>query len=93
VRGSIAAVLGWLSLVLLAACAATNTPEQTTAYARWAKCGSPYVQLERIGVDGRITFMFSNPAAREEIVDCLAEAGRGGPQLPAPIAIRPPGGP
>lgn len=92
VRASVAAVPCWLGLVL-GACATANTPEQTIAYERWGKCGSPYVQLERIGVDGRITFMFSNPAARQEIVECLAQAGRGGPPLPAPFAVRPVGGP
>jgi hypothetical protein len=91
-RGSVAAVSCWLGL-LLGACAIANTPAQIVAYERWAKCSSPYVQLQWVGVDGRIAFMFSNPAAREEILECLADAGRGGPPLPAPVAVRPPGGP
>lgn len=77
----------------LAACATANTREQTLAYTRWTKCNSPYVQLQSVAVDGRIAFMFSNPAAREEVLACLADADRGGPRLPAPVANRPPGGP
>jgi hypothetical protein len=77
----------------LAACATTSTPEQNLAYERWARCSSPYVQLQRVGLDGRISFMFSNPAARQEILQCLADAGRGGPPLPEAVGVRPPGGP
>jgi hypothetical protein len=92
VRASVIAGLWGLGLVV-GACAIANTPAQTLAYERWAKCSSPYVQLQWVGVDGRIAFMFSNPAAREEIFECLDDAGRGGPPLPAPVAVRPPGGP
>jgi hypothetical protein len=77
----------------LGACATANTPAQSLAYERWARCSSPYVQLERVGVDGRISFMFSNPSGRQEVQQCLAEAGRGGAPLPEPVALRPPGGP
>jgi hypothetical protein len=76
----------------LGACAA-NTPQQALAYERWARCNAPYVSLEGIGVDGQITFQFSNSAARDETFRCLAEAGRSGPPLPAPRGVRPPGGP
>lgn len=78
----------------LGACATGgNTAQQNLAYERWAKCALPYVQLQRIDVDGRVTFMFSNPSARREVFQCLAEAGRSGPALPEPVAIQPQGGP
>jgi hypothetical protein len=74
-------------------CASANTPQQDLAYERWAKCRSPYVQLERIDLDGRISFLFTNSAGRQEVVQCLAEAGRAGSPLPEPRATRPTGGP
>jgi hypothetical protein len=77
----------------LGACATANTPEQNLAYERWAKCAVAYVQLERVGVDGRITFEFSNSSDRLQVVQCLADAGRVGPPLPEPIAVAPRGGP
>jgi hypothetical protein len=79
--------------VALGGCAITNTPEQRLAYERWDRCNSPYVQLDRVGLDGRISFMFSNPVARQDVLQCLAEAGRVGTRLPDPVAFRPPGGP
>jgi hypothetical protein len=80
--------------VALGACATVaNTPQQDLAYERWARCSSPYVQLERVGVDGRITFQYSNSAQREAVVQCLTDAGRTGSPLPEPLAVRPPGGP
>jgi hypothetical protein len=77
----------------LAACATANTPQQNLAYERWASCGSAYVQLERIDVDGRITFQHTSSAERESVFRCLADAGRGAAALPEPRAVRPPGGP
>jgi hypothetical protein len=77
----------------LGACATANTPQQTLAYERWARCGAPYVQLERIEIDGRITFLDTNPSDRQDVLRCLAEAGRGAAALPEPRAVRPPGGP
>jgi hypothetical protein len=75
------------------ACAIANTPQQNLAYERWARCESPYVQLERVEVDGGIVFLFSDVTGRQEVFQCLEEAGRTGPRLPAPRAVRPPGGP
>jgi hypothetical protein len=77
----------------LSACAIGNTPAQNLAYERWAKCNSPYVQLERVSVDGQIAFMFSNPVSRQEVRRCLVEAGRGGVPLPEPVGLAPRGGP
>jgi hypothetical protein len=89
-----AAVVGscWFAL-FLGACAIANTPQQDLAYARWAKCNLPPGQLERVELDGRITFRYITAGEREEIVQCLAEAGRTGPPLPEPVGLRPPGGP
>jgi hypothetical protein len=54
-----------------------NTPQQDLAYARWAKCNSPSGTLERVDLDGRITFRVPSTASdRQEIVQCLAEAGQ-----------------
>jgi hypothetical protein len=77
----------------LTACATANTPQQNLAYDRWAKCNAPYAQLERVDLDGRITFLSSNSATREAVVHCLVEAGGAGPRLPDPVATRPAGGP
>src|SRR6266446_8465709 len=79
--------------IFLGACAIANTPQQDLAYARWAQCNASFAQLERVDLDGRITFRFTNAAERREILQCLAEAGRTGPALPEPVGIRPPGGP
>jgi|SRR5882724_5951894 len=79
--------------LLLGACAITNTPQQDLAYARWAKCNSTSGQLERVDLGGRITFRFSSAGGRQEILQCLAEAGRTGPPLPEPVSVGPPGGP
>ena len=78
--------------VALGACATANTPQQELAYERWAKCTSPYTQIERVGVDGRITFQATNASSQQEVVQCLADAGRNGPPLPEPRVVRPVGG-
>ena len=78
--------------LFLGACAIANTPQQDLAYARWAKCNSSE-HLERVDLDGRITFRFSRPGSREEILQCLAEAGRTGSPLPTPVGVGVPGGP
>jgi hypothetical protein len=77
----------------LGACAIANTPQQDLAYARWAKCTAPYVSLERVDLDGRITFKISNEGSRQQVLQCLAEAGRAGPPLPGPVGVYPPSGP
>jgi hypothetical protein len=78
--------------LILGACAVANTPQQDLAYERWAKCNVPLVQLERVAPDGQITFEFSGPAARREILQCLADANRTGPRLPEPLGVGPRGG-
>ena len=88
------AIVGAGGLALaLGACATANTPQQNLAYDRWAKCSSAYVQIQQIDLDGRITFLFTNSADRDQILQCLAEASRTGPPLPAPATVRPAGGP
>ena len=79
--------------VFLGACAMTNTPQQDLAYSRWAQCNAPYVQLERVELDGRITFRYSTEGSRQEVLRCLADAGRAGPPLPDAVGVRPPSGP
>ena len=89
-----AAVVGSCGFALfLAACAITNTPQQDLAYTRWAKCNAPYVSLERVDLDGRITFRFSNTGGEQAVLQCLAEAGRTGPPLPEAVGVPPPKGP
>jgi len=83
----------FLALALAACATVANTPQQNLAYERWAKCNAPYAQLERVDLDGRITFLISNSSTRQEVVQCLAAAGQSGPRLPEPIAVRPTGGP
>ena len=79
--------------LFLGACAIANTPQQDLAYARWATCNSTSATLERIDLDGRITFRISNEGSRQETLQCLAEAGRTGPPLPEPVGVWPPSGP
>ena len=87
-------VVGLCGLTLfLNACALANTPQQELAYTRWAKCNSTSGTLERVDLDGRITFRYTTAGDRQEIVQCFAEANRTGPQLPEPIGVRPVGGP
>jgi hypothetical protein len=73
-------------VLFLGACAIANTPQQDLAYARWAKCNSPYVSLQQIDLDGRITFRSATAGSGQEVLQCLAEAGRTGPPLPEPMA-------
>ena len=41
--------------------------------------------LDRVSLDGGITFRYTAPGDREEIVQCFAEAGRTGQPLPEPL--------
>jgi hypothetical protein len=88
------AIVGSCCVALaLGACATANTPQQDLAYDRWARCSAPYVQLEQVDLDGRIAFLFGNSADRDQVLQCLADASRTGPPLPAPVTVRPTGGP
>jgi hypothetical protein len=80
-------------VVAVGACATANTPQQDLAYERWAKCGTGFVQLDRVDLDGRILFTYTDSSGRQTVLGCLAEAGRTGPPLPEPRGNRPPGGP
>ncbi len=90
-RIRVAACVGLI--LVIGACATANTPQQDLAYERWAKCGTRFVQLDRVDLDGRILFTFTDSSGRQAVLQCLAEAGRTGPPLPEPRANRPPGGP
>lgn len=81
-----------LSLTL-GACAVANTPQQNLAYERWAKCNTAYASLQDVDLDGQMTVRISNTSTAQDVFQCLAEAGRGGPPLPPPVFVRPPGGP
>jgi hypothetical protein len=81
-----------LSLTL-GACAVANTPQQNLAYERWAKCNTAYANLQYVDLDGQMTVRISNTSTAQDVSQCLAEAGRGGPPLPPPVFVRPPGGP
>jgi len=81
-----------VAALVLGACATANTPQENLAYDRWASCDTPGAQLQRVDLDGRITFVISNASTQEAVLRCLAEAGRSGPPLPAPVAVHPAGG-
>lgn len=91
-KASPGALVCGFSLVLWA-CTLANTPQQELAYARWAQCRSLTGELLRIDLDGRITFRSSMAGGRQEVQQCLANAGRSGPPLPEPVAVGFPGGP
>jgi hypothetical protein len=92
-RAAFGIVGSYCLAVALGACASANTPQQNLAYERWSKCAVAYVQLDRIGVDGQITFQVTSSSHQEAVGRCLAEAGRTGPPLPEPVAVWPAGGP
>jgi hypothetical protein len=81
------------SLRCLGARVGANTPQQNLADERWSKCAVAYVKLDRISLDGRITFRVTSYSDRQAVVQCLAEAARAGPPLPEPVAVWPAGGP
>ena len=78
--------------LFLGACGIANTPQQELAYARWAQCNSTSATLERVDLDGQITFRYTRPGDRQEVVQCFAEAGRTGAPLPEPVGVLPRGG-
>jgi hypothetical protein len=71
-----------------------NTPEQELALGRWDGCESQVegVQLNRVALDGRISFWFDGPGSQQSMLTCLRLASKGGPSLPEPIADPRPGG-
>ena len=73
--------------LLLGACAIANTPQQDLAYTRWAKCNSTSGTLERIDLDGRITFRYTTAGERQEIVQCLEKPAARGRRFPSPSAF------
>lgn len=60
----------------LGACVTANTSQQDLGYERWARCATPYVQLERVDLDARITFLFSNSAAMAALESVIVDFGR-----------------
>ena len=88
-----AVVLSCGFALILGACAIANTPQQDLAYTRWATCNAGFAQLQRVSLDGRITFQFTNASERQAILHCLDETGRTGSPLPEPVSVGLPGGP
>jgi hypothetical protein len=87
-------VVGSCALALvLEACTIANTPQQDLAYARWAQCDAPFARLQRVDLDGRITFQFTNASERQTILQCLADADRTGPGCLSRWAFPSPGAP
>ena len=87
-------VVGWCGCALfLGACAIANTPQQDLAYARWAKCNSAFpVVLERVDLNGQITFWLSDGRS-QEVLQCPAAANRTGHCFPSLWVSAPPKGP
>jgi hypothetical protein len=82
-----AAVVGLSGFAFfLGACAIVNTPQQDLAYARWAKCNAPYVQLDRVDLDGRIRFRFSNMGASKRSCNASPKLAARGRRFPRPWA-------
>src|SRR5690349_13356299 len=53
---------GFVFALFLGACSTiANTPQQDLAYARWAKCNSTSATLDRVALDGQITFRYTTP--------------------------------
>jgi hypothetical protein len=74
-------------VLVLGACAVTNTPQQDLAYARWTQCSEPFASLQEVDLGGRITFQFTNASERQAILQCLSDAGRTGSPLPQPVSV------
>jgi hypothetical protein len=73
--------------LFLGACATiANTPQQELAYARWAKCSAPYVSLEQVDLDGRITFKISNGGAGNRSGNASPRLAAQGRRFPSPWA-------
>lgn len=70
-----------------------NTPEQEVAWSRWRACRGSGTEVNRVQLDGRITFWYDGGGGRQGTLDCLSRATAAGPALPEPIAEpRPRGG-
>ena len=72
-----------------AGCAAlANTPAQDLAWSRWTIC-HPHAHSTDIKVvylDGRISFVYSEPGDNQTMLACLRQAGKDGPALPEPVS-------
>ena len=75
-----------LSLTLGACAAAPNALQQNLAYERWAKCNTAYANLQYVDLDGQMTVRISNTSTAQDVSQCLAEAGQGGPPLRHPCS-------
>ena len=82
-----------LSLVLAGCASFQNTPAQDLAWSRWTVCRAEVTgtELNRVQLDGRISFWYNGPAQRQPMLECLRQAAKDGPSLPEPIADPRPG--
>ena len=94
--GKLALVVATLAVLPVCAtgCASlANTPEQDVALSRWRDCRTNGTELNRVLLDGRISFWYEGGGLRLDTLDCLSRAAKAGPVLPEPIAEpRPRGG-
>lgn len=80
--------------LLLSGCASLkNTPEQDLALSRWSACQTRFsaTYLNRVQLDGRISFWYTGASDRERMLECLRQAGKDGPSLPEAVAEPRPG--
>ena len=81
--------------LLLAGCASfQNTPAQDLAWSRWTACRAQVTDTEvnRVQLDGRISFWYSGPGQRQSMLECLRQAAKDGPSLPEAVGDPRPGG-
>jgi len=91
--GLVVAALAVLPVCATGCASLANTPEQDAALSRWKACETIDTQLNRVLLDGRIFFWYEGGGSRQETLDCLSRAAKGGPVLPEPVAeLRPRGG-
>ena len=81
-------------LLMVACSTVTNTPAQDEAWCRWEACSSqaPGSDIRSVQLDGRITFWANGIFQGRAMLDCLAQAGKGGPALPEATYATRPGG-
>jgi hypothetical protein len=77
------------ALLVTAGCAAlANTPAQDLAWSRWTICHARVtsIDIKTVQLDGRISFVYSEPGDNQTMLACLRQTGKDGPALPEPIS-------
>jgi hypothetical protein len=78
-----------IALLVIAGCAAfANTPAQDLALSRWTICRAraTSTEIKSVQLDGRISFVYSEPGDNQNMLACLRQAGKDGPALPEPVS-------